>query len=342
MTESASHAGHRVIRPDGTLFDHNGLPRGYWEAKDTHDKLEAEIARKIERGYPLSNTIFEDTRRAILYQDRREVLRVDLLEPGELTDLLHRFYAYEEPDIAGFEQAVAEFGGRVPDLARGLAARIAEAHRNPHFSAAFQQFYDLCRAGLNPDLSRQAVDEMLVQHLLTERLFRKIFDDPDFTRRSIIAAEVERVIDALIRTRFNRDEYLKGLDRFYLAIEDAARTIPNYADKQDFLNTVYQRFFQGYSMRVADTHGIVYTPQAIVNFMCSAVAEALETEFGKRLSDPGVHVLDPCTGTGNFIVNLIGRIPGRDLPRMYQHQLFANEVMLLPYYIAALNIEHAY
>ena len=116
----------------------------------------------------------------------------------------------------------------------------------------------------------------------------------------------------------------------------------DFSDKQHFLNTVYERFFQGYSVKLADTHGIVYTPQEIVDFMCASVAEVLEKEFGKRLGDPDVYIIDPCTGTGNFIVNLIRRIPKRDLPRMYRDRLFANEVMLLPYYIAALNIEHAY
>ena len=88
--------------------------------------------------------------------------------------------------------------------------------------------------------------------------------------------------------------------------------------------------------------GIVYTPQEIVNFMCASVAEVLEKEFGKSLSSPDVYIIDPCTGTGNFVVNLLRRMPGRDLPRVYREQLFANEVMLLPYYIASLNIEHAY
>ena len=127
-----------------------------------------------------------------------------------------------------------------------------------------------------------------------------------------------------------------------MAIENAARTMPEFSDKQHFLNTVYERFFQGYSVKVADTHGIVYTPQPIVDFMCASVAEVLEKEFGKKLGDKDVNILDPCTGTGNFIVNLLHRIPKKDLPRMYRDQLFANEIMLLPYYIAALNIEHAY
>ncbi len=150
------------------------------------------------------------------------------------------------------------------------------------------------------------------------------------------------MIDALVSQSFNRDEFLKSLDRFYRAIENAARTMEDFAEKQHFLNTVYERFFQGYSVKVADTHGIVYTPQEIVDFMCASVAEVLETEFGLTLGSKGVNILDPCTGTGNFIVNLIGRIPKKDLPRVYREQLFANEVMLLPYYIAALNIEHAY
>jgi predicted helicase len=181
-----------------------------------------------------------------------------------------------------------------------------------------------------------------VQHLLTERLIREIFDNPEFTRRNAIAVEIEKVIAALTSKSFDRHVFLKSLDRFYVAIESAARTISEWSDKQHFLNTVYERFFQGYSVKLADTMGIVYTPQPIVDFMCASVAEVLEKEFGKSLGDKDVNILDPCTGTGNFIVNLIRRIPKKDLKRVYSRQLFANEIMLLPYYIAALNIEHAY
>ena len=184
---------------------------------------------------------------------------------------------------------------------------------------------------------------MLIQHLLTIRLFDTIFDNPDFVRRNVIAAEVEKVIDALASKAFSREQFLKSLDRFYVAIESAARVLgDDFTEKQHFLNTVYERFFQGYSVDVADTHGIVYTPQEIVDFMCASVEEVLKTEFDKTLGSKDVNILDPCTGTGNFIVNLIRRVPKKDLKRVYVEQLFANEVMLLPYYIAALNIEHAY
>jgi predicted helicase len=343
IAELGAKAGGHTVRPDATLRDANSIPRGYWEAKDSRDDLAREIEHKIRRGYPLTNTIFEDTRRAVLYQNRDRVLEVDLSDPAELVRLLHRFYSHTEPEIKEFEAAVEEFEQRVPDLAKGLAVKIKEAHdRNRPFQEAFAAFFSLCQLSLNPNIRREAVDEMLVQHLLTERLFRTIFDNPEFTRRNAVAVEVERVIEALVSESFSRREYLKSLDSFYGAIENAARTISDFSDKQDFLNTIYERFFRGYSVKVADTHGIVYTPQPIVDFMWASVAEALETEFGLSLSSPGVSILDPCTGTGNFIVNLMRRVPRRDLPRVYGQQLFANEVMLMPYYISALNIEHAY
>ena len=331
------------IRPDGTFRDEYFLNRGYWEAKDTNDNLETEIQKKIAKGYPLTNIIFEDTQRAYLYQNGQVAMQADLTERAQLTTLLITFFAYTEPAHEDFSSAVDDFKQRVPDLARGLVHIIQDAHAtNAAFQKAFASFFTLCRESLNPNLSEAAVDEMLVQHLLTERLIRTIFDSQDFIRRNVIACEVEKVIDALVSKAFNRHEFLKSLDTFYLAIESAAKTIENFSEKQHFLNAVYERFFQGYSVKAADTLGIVYTPQEIVDFMCASVEQVLQDEFGKTLSDTSVNILDPCTGTGNFVVNLLRRIPKRDLKRMYTGQLFANEVMLLPYYIAALNIEHAY
>ena len=109
---------------------------------------------------------------------------------------------------------------------------------------------------------------MLVQHLLTERLIRKIFDNPEFTRRNVIAAEVEKVIDALVSQSFNRDDFLKSLDRFYLAIEDAAHTMEDFSEKQHFLNTVYERFFQGYSVKVAREENLLPCETVLVMECC--------------------------------------------------------------------------
>jgi len=319
------------------------LVRGHWEAKDSKDDLDDEIAKKIARGYPTNNIIFEDTKNAVLLQNGQETQRIDLQNPDQVASLLTTFFDYVEPQIENFEKAVSEFQQRVPDLAKALKAIIDRAHaENKKFQEAFNKFFELCRTSLNPNLAQAAVDEMLIQHLLTERLIREIFGDSDFDRRNVIAAEIEKVIDALAKGAFNRRDFLSTLDRFYVAIENAARTMPEFSDKQHFLNTVYERFFQGYSVDLADTMGIVYTPQPIVDFMCASVAEVLRKEFGKSLSHDDVHIIDPCTGTGNFIVNLIKRIPKKDLPGVYKDRVFANEIMLLPYYIASLNIEHAY
>jgi predicted helicase len=334
--------GSAVI-PDGTLVDEFNLPMGYWEAKDTDDDLEAEIRKKVGKGYPLTNIIFEDTTQAILFQDKREKLRIDLGDARKVAELLTQFYAWTKPEYTKFNRAVEDFKDRVPDLARGLADKIRVAHEeNPIYQRAFKDFFELCQTALNPNIRQEAVDEMLVQHLLTERVIRKCLDDPEFTKRNVIAAEVEKVITALVSKTFSRDEFQRSLAPFYVAIEGAARTIPEFGDKQHFLRTIYERFFQGYSVKVADTHGIVYTPEPIVDFMCASVEEVLKSEFRLTLGSPEVTILDPCTGTGNFVMNLIRRLSGRDLPRVYKSQLFANEVMLLPYYIAALNIEHTY
>jgi len=330
-------------RPDGTLRDSFNLPRGYWEAKDSHDDLPIEIRKKINAGYPITNTIFEDTRRAILYQNNKPAFEADLTNPKDLTVVLETFFHYAAPDIATFEHAVTDFKESIPDLAQGLMQRIQEEHaKNKPFVAAFTNFLELCRTSLDPNMSRATVDEMLVQHLLTERLFRTIFNNSDFTQRNVIASEIEKVIQALTSRAFNRYEFLKSLDRFYIAIENAAKNLDDWSEKQRFLNTVYERFFQGFSVKQADTHGIVYTPQEIVDFMCASVEEVLQREFHASIADPGVQILDPCVGTGSFIVNLLHRIPRSKLKHKYLHDLYCNEIMLLPYYIASLNIEHEY
>ena len=138
--------GGKNIRPDGILRDDWHLPRGYWEAKDTSDDLDAEIRKKTAKGYPLTNTIFEDTRSAVLFQNGAEARRISLAEPAQLADLLTDFYRYTTPDYEGFNEAVAAFKERIPDLARALTEKIALAHKkNKPFIAAFADFLYIVR-----------------------------------------------------------------------------------------------------------------------------------------------------------------------------------------------------
>ena len=334
--------GNRIVI-DGTVLNEIGLPFAYWEAKDMDDDLARAVIDKRETGYPLDNILFQNPQRAILYQNGHEVLDLDITEPANLIASLQYLCSYTAPALDNWQNAVADFRTHVPDLASELKELIEQRHEtDPAFKKAFTDFYETCRTSINPELSQDAVEEMLIQHILTERIFRTVFERSDFTRRNIIAREIENVSDVLMRHSMSRDEFLGPLNRFYVAIEQAATLCKDFSQKQHFLNTFYEKFFQGFSEDVADTHGIVYTPQPIVDFMVKSVAHILETEFGRSLSDTGVHIIDPFVGTGNFIVRLMQDIQGTALEAKYRHELHCNEVMLLPYYIASLNIEQEY
>ncbi len=337
--------GQRPLQADGVLLDSYKLRHGVWEAKDTHDDLAKEVKKKFAIGYPQDNILFQAPERAMLYQNGRLVADEDISQPENLVEILRLFCEYRPPAYEQWETAVAEFKEQVPQLAQSLLELIEQERKvNGRFRDALTAFKELMREAINPNISDQAVEEMLIQHLLTERIFRTVFNNPDFARRNVIAREIEKVIEALTSRHFSRASFLGRLDRFYGAIETTAATIEEYAEKQDFLNTVYEQFFQGFSVKVADTHGIVYTPQPIVEFMVRSVDDILRREFGKAdgLASDGVAILDPFVGTGNFILRVMRQMPKSKLPHKYAHELFCNEVMLLPYYIASMNMEHEY
>lgn len=335
--------GQADASADGALLDNYGLNHGLWEAKDSDDDLDAEIKNKFKAGYPKTNILFWQPDRAVLWQNGEKFHDTDLTKADDLVHILKLFLEFAPPAIEQWEKAVEEFKDKVPQIGDSLKKLIeTERQTNKKFIAAFDDFASLCRGSLNPNISIEAVEEMLIQHILTERIFRKIFANVDFMQRNVIAQEIEKVIAALNSRVFNRDDFAKSLEHFYGAIENAAGTIADFHEKQTFLNTVYERFFQGFCVKVADTHGIVYTPQPLVNFMVASVEAVLKDEFKTSLADEKVHILDPFTGTGNFIVNLMRHIPRAALPHKFAHELHCNEIMLLPYYVASMNIEHAY
>jgi predicted helicase len=337
-----SPEGNRIVI-DGALLNDYGLPIAYWEAKDMDDDLPKAIQEKRDKGYPFDNILFQNPERAILYQSHEVALDTDITEPKNLIEVLQRLFLYSGATFSDWYDAVNKFSDRIPALAAKLKELVEEQHKtNTAFKEAFAGFYQTCLASINPDLSQAAVEEMLIQHILTERIFLKVFDRSDFTNRNIIAIEIEKVSKALMQYSVSRDEFLKPLAPFYTAIEEAATHCKDFSEKQHFLNTVYEKFFQEYSEDTADTHGIVYTPQPIVDFMVNSVEYLLKTEFNRSLSDTGVHIIDPFVGTGNFIVRIMQDIQKIALEDKYRHELHCNEVLLLPYYIANLNIEQEF
>lgn len=334
------------LRADGAVVDEFNLPRGYWEAKDSGDDLEKEIKAKFALGYPRRNILFQSPDRGVLYQNGVRILDESLAKPEQLSEVLRAFLTYTEPEIEAWDRASGDFKDRIVEHGRKLADLLeAERRKNAKFRAAFGDFVSLCRDSLNPALSEAAVEEMLVQHLLTWRIFKGIFDAGDFMQKNVIAREIEEVI--LTIGAFSREDFLKSINPFDVAVERAATKVPDFREKQKFLNNVYERFFQGFAVKQADTLGIVYTPQPIVDFMVASTERLLaHPKFQKRsLAHENVQILDGFTGTGNFIVNIVQFIAERTkskLPHKYEKELHCNEVMLLPYYIASMNIEHAY
>jgi len=246
----------RRIIPDGEVVDGFGLPHGYWEAKDTQDDLHVEADKKFAAGYPSKNIVVQSPTHALLYQHGQLQLDLDITHPKNLVHVLETFFAYQEENIAAWHTAVAEFREIVPELGEKLAVLIeTERQNNPHFQKVFTNFHEQCQASINPNLSVAAVEEMLIQHLLTERIFATVFDNRDFTRRNIIAREIENVVDALTERTLNRSEFLRPLNPFYVAIEQTASTITDFSQKQGFLNNVLtenmSKMIANYSAEVA-------------------------------------------------------------------------------------------
>ena len=330
------------IQPDGTVKDSLRMARGYWEAKDTHDNLDEEIQKKFDRGYPRDNIIFEDSRTAILIQNREETMRVDMTRTGELHRIIRHFLNYELPEIKAFRQAQQQFKVDLPEVLDNLRQSVDEAALgNPEYQAAVADFLVLCQETISPSVTTDDVREMLLQHVLTKDIFLRVFAEDQFHRENNIARQLE----TLEHTFFTGDVRREAIDRlrtYYGAIGRAADEIADYAEKQSFLKAVYEDFYKAYNPKAADRLGVVYTPNEIVDFMIRGTDYLLEKHFGRRLADDNVHILDPATGTGTFIANLINHLPDHRLEYKYLNEIHANEVAILPYYIANLNIEYTY
>ena len=330
------------VRPDGVVKDSLRMARGYWEAKDTDDNLDAEIQRKLNRGYPRDNIIFEDTRTAVLYQNGGEAMRVDMRRPDELHRLIRVFLDYELPEIQDFRKAQSQFKADLPTVLTSLRETIDDAEReSTEYQGAASAFLDLCRRTIGPKVSEADVREMLLQHILTKDIFLRVFAEDQFHRENNIA----RHLDALEQTFFTGDLRRQAIDRlrvYYGAIGRAADDIADYSEKQQFLKVIYEDFYKTYNPAAADRLGVVYTPNEVVDFMVRGADHLLRKHFGRGLADDNVQILDPATGTGTFITSLINFLPLDRLEHKYRNEMHANELAILPYYIANLNIEYTY
>src|SRR5690554_190171 len=207
---------------------------------------------------------------------------------------------------------------------------------------AFDNFLAGLQKNINPSISESQAVEMLAQHIITKPIFEALFEGYSFVKNNAVSTAMQGMLDELEGTTVAEES--ETLQRFYESVKKRAAGIDNAEGKQRIIIELYDKFFKTAFPKMVEQLGIVYTPVEVVDFIIHSVNDVLKKEFDRSISDENIHILDPFTGTGTFITRLIqsGLIEGKDLARKYQQELHANEIVLLAYYIAAVNIENTY
>jgi predicted helicase len=219
---------------------------------------------------------------------------------------------------------------------------ILENEQNTRERQAFNRFAEELRDDLNESITRDEIIEMLAQHLVTKPVFDALFMGHSFAAENSMSRAMQSVLDALHEHHLEKEA--GTLEAFYESVKMRASGIESAEGRQKIVVELYDKFFRNAFPKMSERLGIVYTPVEIVDFILKSVDHLLRTEFGQTLGSEGVHIIDPFTGTGTFITRLLqsGLISKEELPRKYAKEIHANEIVLLAYYIAAINIEAAY
>jgi predicted helicase len=226
---------------------------------------------------------------------------------------------------------------------------ILNDSNNQQEITVFNSFVDELKTNLNDSVSDKEVIEMLAQHMITGPAFDAIFGNNSFVKRNPVSRSINKVLESFSAHHLENEAV--GLADFYdsvikevNSIQDNASDIDNILGKQKIITELYDKFFRRAFPKMAQRLGIVYTPVEVVDFIIHSVDELLRNEFGKNLGSKDVHIIDPFTGTGTFITRLLqsGLIAKKVLPYKYKNEIHANEIVLLAYYIASLNIALIY
>ena len=214
---------------------------------------------------------------------------------------------------------------------------------DPQRQDAFQEFVGALRATLNPAVDNASAVEMLAQHILTAPLFDAMFPDHSFSKQNPVSRAMNTILEMLTDHSMIENER-RDLDAFYQAMVERIKAVHTLAGKQEIMRTLYDRFFSQAFPRMSERLGIVFTPVEVVDFIIRSADDAMRTAFGQSLGDPGVAIIEPFAGTGTFVARLLqlGVIPPEALEHKYKNEIFANEFVLLSYYIASINIEQVY
>ena len=231
-------------------------------------------------------------------------------------------------------------------------AKIAQKHinriqaaikENEDYKTGFEMYMEGLHKNINPNITEQAAIEMLAQHFIAKPVFDALFENYSFVESNPVSKSMKNLLDLMQDDAFDKEQQ-DVMERFYKSVKERCEGIDNAAGKQKVIVELYDKFFKKALAKTVEKLGIVYTPVEVVDFINQSVADVLKKEFNRSISDENIHVIDPFTGTGTFITRLLqsGLIKPQDIERKYKHELHANEIVLLAYYIASINIENAF
>lgn len=270
---------------------------------------------------------------------------------GQQLELAMQFSEIERAIIAKVVQKVGnrlywdEWASDIAKIAQTHISRIAailDTPENTEEITAFSSFLEELQDDLNDSITRPEAIEMLAQHIITKPVFDALFEGYSFTSNNPVSKAMQGVLDVL--DKHNLDKETDTLTKFYESVRMRAAGITEVRAKQKIIVELYDKFFRNAFPRLVEKLGIVYTPVEVVDFIIHSINDVLQQEFGQTLGDKGVHIIDPFTGTGTFITRLLqsGLISKEQLAYKFQQEIHANEIVLLAYYIAAINIEQVY
>lgn len=231
-------------------------------------------------------------------------------------------------------------------------AKIAQKHinriqaaikENEDYKTGFGMYMEGLHKNINPNITEQAAIEMLAQHFIAKPVFDALFENYSFVESNPVSKSMKNLLDLMQDDAFDKEQQ-DVMERFYKSVKERCEGIDNAAGKQKVIVELYDKFFKKALAKTVEKLGIVYTPVEVVDFINQSVADVLKKEFNRSISDENIHIIDPFTGTGTFITRLLqsGLIKPQDIERKYKHELHANEIVLLAYYIASINIENAF
>ena len=270
--------------------------------------------------------------------EKAEIARQLELRFGELQDGMYAKLVEKCGDRLYWENWAKEIGL----IAHKFIERISKLIQSGVHKKAFNEYLKGLQRDLNPSVDAAQAIEMLAQHMITRPVFDALFSDYQFVNNNAVSRSMQRMIDLLQEQAFEKDTEV--LEKFYQSVRTNVGGIDNLEGKQTIIKNLYEKFFKGAFPLTVEKLGIVYTPVECVDFIIHSVNDILKSEFGTSLTEPNVHILDPFVGTGTFITRLLqsGLIRKEDMERKYLNEIHCNEIVLLAYYIADVNIESVF